>query len=308
MALLDDTGQPIFPEFSPPSGADAPPPDAQVEPTQNPNAPSAAAPPVADFVPTGTIAEPHAATPDPLATDGLDDVDLPDLAPEPQGPNWDAPDNPWRQEAERARQQAEAANQTLQQMQAHALSEADRQSKERQRVLMQQRVMLDSQVGDYSPEDFQRRSYALNQQIAAELQRSEASKQAVAEHFGRQQEAMVWDQSVAQAYSQYGLTPEEVNYVNQYAKDTEHLDQLARQFKSQRDEKAQLRSVTQQLAKLKADQQTLRSNLAAKNRENGADRTGGVGGAPVPTPAPTSPLGLLRMATTGDPNKPLIPR
>lgn len=305
MALLADDGLPIFGDLAPsqpapnatPEGA-APVPD---QPTPNPAIPAAAAAPVADVVPTGTIAEPPAAMPDEIATESLPE-------PEPVAPNWDDPTNPWRQEAERARQEAQAAQQQAAQMQAHALAEAENQSRQRQAALMQQRVQLDAQVGDFSPEDFQRRSYALNQQLAQELQRSNASKQAIAEHFGRQQEELRWEQSVASTVSQFGLTADEVQYVNQYAKDTDHLAQLAREFKSRRDERKQFSSVTQQLAQLKSEQQRLRSEAAQRSRENGADRTGGVGGTPVPQPAPTTPVGIFRQIMNGDPNVPVIPR
>lgn len=307
MALLDDNGQPIFAEFAPPPAAATPSDPPPVDPAPNPNAtpPSAAAPTAAEPLPTGTDAEPYAAMPD-----QPDDAPLPDdlPAPSPESPNWDDPGNPWRQEAERAYAQAQAAQQTIAQQQAYELANAERLSRQRQAALMQQRVQLDARVGDLSPEDFQRASLELNRRLAAELQNANASKQAIVEHFGRQQEFTVWDQTVAQTAQHYGLSPDEVAHVNAYAKDTNHLDQLARDFKSRRDERSQYQSVTRQLAQLRSDQQRLRSEAAANRRATGADRTGGVGGSPVPTPAPDSALGLLRLAVNGNVNAPVNPR
>lgn len=295
MALLADDGQPIFPEFTPPIEA-APEAVAPVQANPNVVQPAAAEPLTADPAPTGDIAESLAPTPDPIET-----------AP-PSPPDWDDPSNPYRQEAEQARQAAEIAYQQMAQQQARDIAAAEQQSLQRQQALMQARMQLDARVGEFAPEDFQRHSLELNKRIAGELQSANASKQAIAEFYGGQQQQLVWDQSIVQAGSVYGLTREELNYCNQYAKDTNHLEQLARDFKAGRDEKAKYHSVTTELAKLKAEQQKLRSEAAAQRGVSGADRTGGIGGSPVPTPAPTSPLGLLRLATTGSADAPLVPR
>jgi len=299
MALLADDGSPIFPEFAPPD-AGAPPVDAPPFPQENPNLvpPAAAAPLDADFAPTGAAADPIASTPDAVAPDPI----------LPAQPDWDDPSHPYRQEAEQARQAAEIAYQQMAQQQQRDIAEAERQSQERQRALMQARLNLDARVGEFAPEDFQKHSLEINRRLAAELQSANASKQAIAGYYDQQQQQLVWDQSIVQASGAFGLTREEVNYCNQYAKDTQHLEQLARDFKSRRDEKAHVRNVTSELAAVKAEQQRLRSEAAAQRSASGADRSGGIGGSPVPTPAPTSPLGLLRLATTGSADAPLVPR
>jgi hypothetical protein len=303
--LMADDGQPIFPELAPPppvpeavaSVADAvtPVPTQQIP---NPVPPTAAEPPAAESSPTGDVAEPIASEPETQATE----------PPAPEPFDWDDPANPWRQQAETAQQQADATQQELLRRQAYELQQSEQQSLARQRALLQRRVQLDANVGQYSTEDFQRASYALNQEIARELATSNASKQAITEHFAGQQNALLWDQAVAQTTSAYGLTPQEVNYVNQNARDDAHMEQIARDFKARREEQSKYRSVTAELAKLKSAQQNARSQAAAQSRESGVDRSAGVGSTPVPTAAPTSALGLLRQTVNGDPNVPVTVR
>jgi hypothetical protein len=304
MTLLADDGKPIFAEFAPPAPvpeAVTPVPEAvaPVQPTPNPVPPAAAAPPAADAVSTETIAEPPAPEPDELATEPL--------APEPASIDWDTPDNPWRRQAEEAAQQAAQAQQELQRRQTWELQQAEEQSVRRQQDIMRRRMLLDANVDQYSPEDFKRASLELNRELAGELLAANQGKKALVENFGKQQALLQWDQMVAQAVASHALTPDEARYITQYATDDQHMEQLARDFAAKRETDQRLRSVTKELATIRAEQQKARSQAAAAARDSGADRSGGVGASPVPTPPPDSALGLLRQAFSGDPRRPISP-
>jgi len=306
MPLLDDAGQPIFPEAT--TGQ---PPIAQPPPDLAPQPDAAAAPPAAD-VPFEDAVEPYAAAPEPAPV-------APPLAPVAPAPiDWDSPDNPHRAEAQRSREEAEwlrrqaqQAQQTAAQMQAHALQQARQQSQQRRTQLLTMQQALNNRVGDLAPEDFQRQSAVLTRQVAQEFQRAEAEVASIEQMYQANAAHMVWDQAVAQAAAAYALTPDQAAWLREHAQNEADLHGRAGAIKAEREREAatqtQIQSLTNQLAQLTQSTQQRRSDQAQARARGGADRAGGTGATPVPTPAPTAPLGILRELLTGDRDTPLRP-